>query len=138
MMVEKRWGFPSVFILALAIVGALFLLGYPIPFQNSNFWDYHGMIFLVFITMFPRLTLLFSSVPFGGVLWWLGFFFAPRILVAILATIHFWLQNPILVIISWVVALSGETGEKTVITRKYQKRTYKHGDAIEAEYTVKD
>lgn len=77
-----------------------------------NFWDHHGVFFLIFITLFPRLTLLFSSVAFGGIFWWIGFFFAPRILVAVLATLSYAQTNPILVIMSWVVAISGESSEK--------------------------
>lgn len=137
--IKKKWTLPSIIIIALAIVGALFLLGYPIQFKDSNYWDHRGIFFLIFITIFPRLTLLFSSVPFGGFLWWLGFFFAPRILVATLATYHFWQQNPLLVMISWFVALSGETGEKTVITKKYteRERVISQGDDIEVDYEVK-
>lgn len=78
----------------------------------NNYWDHHGILFLVFITIFPRLTLLFSSVAFGGFLWWLGFIFAPRILVAVLATMAYLDSNPVLVVISWFVALSGESTEK--------------------------
>lgn len=89
-----------------------------ISFGLENFWDKHGIFFLIFITFFPRLTLFFSSVAFGGFFWWLGFIFAPRILVAVLATIAYWNENPILVIISWFVALSGESGEKYVVRKR--------------------
>lgn len=77
-----------------------------------DFWDVHGIFFLVFMFFFPRLTLLFSSVAFGGILWWLGWFIAPRLLVAILATIAYWHINPILVIITWFWAFGGESFEK--------------------------
>lgn len=77
-----------------------------------SFWDIHGIFFILFMFFFPRLTLLFSSVPFGGLLWWLGWLFAPRLLVAILATINYWQTNPILVVLSWCWALSGESVEK--------------------------
>jgi len=70
---------------------------------------------LIFIAIFPRLTLLFSSVPFGGVLWWLGWIFAPRLLVAILATVNYWNQNKVLVVIAWLIALGGESSEKHVV-----------------------
>ncbi len=104
----------------LALVGAATLLMNFSDFQfgTENFWDHHGLFFLIFISFFPRLTLLFSSVPFGGLLWWLGFFFAPRVLVAVLATFSYWQTNPLLVIISWFVAISGESGEKYVVTRR--------------------
>ncbi|RYF49570.1 MAG: hypothetical protein EOO38_07590 [Cytophagaceae bacterium] len=88
----------------------------------TNFWDVHGILFLIFMCFFPRLTLIFSSVAFGGIFWWLGFIFAPRLLVAILATTAYWQTNPILVIISWFWALSGETAEKTVVTRRRFRR----------------
>ena len=77
-----------------------------------NFWDVHGIWFIIFMFCFPRLTLLFSGVAFGGFLWWLGWIFAPRLLVAILATFAYWETNTILVIFTWVWALSGEGAEK--------------------------
>lgn len=84
-----------------------------------NFWHVHGVLFIFFMFFFPRLTLLFSSVPFGGLFWWLGFIFAPRLLVAILATIHYVQTNPILVLLTWCWALSGETVEKKGVRRIY-------------------
>lgn len=82
------------------------------PFGTEDFFTHHGYFFLVAIAIFPRLTLLFSSVVSGGITWWLGFIFCPRILVAILATLGYFKTNPILVVIAWVVAFSGETLEK--------------------------
>lgn len=82
-----------------------------------NFWDFHGIIFIICMFFFPRLTLLFSSVPFGGILWWLGFIFAPRILVAVLASLAYWPQNYILVILAWIWALAGEGVEKSAIKK---------------------
>ncbi len=92
-----------------------------------NFWDVHGVLFIICMFFFPRLTLLFSSVPFGGFLWWLGFIFAPRILVAILASFTYWETNPILVLLSSVWALGGESAEKKTVSyrvRKYSNRNY--------------
>ena len=83
-----------------------------------NFWDVHGIWFIIFMFFFPRLTLLFSSVAFGGVLWWLGFIFAPRLLVAILATTAYWHTNTVLVVLTWFWALGGETTEKVAISRR--------------------
>jgi hypothetical protein len=104
----------------LAITGAVAvatgLLG--VEFGHYQYWDHHGILFLIFITAFPRLTLLFSSVPTGGLLWWLSWLFAPRILVAVLATLNYWYQNPILVVISWLIALGGESSEKYVMVRR--------------------
>ncbi|MGB8193239.1 MAG: hypothetical protein WCF67_15020 [Chitinophagaceae bacterium] len=79
-----------------------------------NFWDYHGILFLLGMTIFPRITLLFfASVSFG---FWamLGLIFAPHLLVAIYATIYYWDANPILCIISWIVALGGTGGEAKI------------------------
>jgi hypothetical protein len=132
-----------IIILFLALTGAATILmkSSDIPFGITNFWDKHGVFFLIFITIFPRLTLLFSSVPFGGLFWWLGFVFTPRILVAVLATIAYWQQNPILVLISWLVALGGESGEKYYITSRttsYGPRKPPAGDVLEAEFKRKN
>lgn len=98
--------------LLLAITVGLVNTHFAVEFGRTNFFEVHGVFFLIFITLFPRLTLLFSSVPFGGLFWWLGFFFCPRILVAILATVSYFYTNPVLVVLSWMIALSGELVEK--------------------------
>lgn len=136
-------------IIFLAITGASTLLyNYTdVVFTNFDYFDKHGWIFLFSIALFPRLTLLVSgllvgSIQFGGLIWWLGFFFAPRILVACLATVSYWNQNPILVIISWLIALGGESSEKFMITRRMRSpQRYDQGfsgSTIEAEYKIKD
>jgi hypothetical protein len=91
-------------------------------------------------------------VTTGGFLWWLGFIFCPRILVASLATVSYFHTNPILVIISWLIALGGETMEKVGVGRRprFVFKTYRaeperptsrpvidNGDIIEAEFTKK-
>lgn len=128
-------------------------------FGQVDFFQKHGIFFLIFITIFPRLTLLFSSVAFGGFFWWLGFFFCPRVLVAALATVAYFQTNPVLVVISWIVALGGETLEKygiggrkkfvfrTVNMGGFQRPQYEEpqrshttidkGGVIEAEFTKK-
>lgn len=80
-----------------------------------NFWELHGFIFIFFMFFFPRLTLLISNIATGGIFWWLGWFFAPRLLVAILATNSFWHTNTVMVVLTWFWALSGEASEKKVI-----------------------
>ena len=112
--------FGRLLLLFLALTGAFALSSQllKLEFGQSNYWDHHGIFFLFFVALFPRLTLLFSSVPFGGFLWWLGFFFAPRLLVAVLATLAYWHANPILVMIAWLVALGGESSEKTWVIRR--------------------
>lgn len=133
-------------ILFLALFGAATLLMgvFNLDYGVENYWDHHGVFFLFFITLFPRLTLLFSSVPFGGFFWWLGFFFAPRLLVAMLATLAYWENNPLLVIFSWLVAFSGEFGEKYVVTERTgaivfdDQRTVGRGTTIEGEFRHMD
>ena len=103
---------------------------FKLDFGSVNFWDKHGIAFLILIAFFPRLTLLFSSVASGGFLWWLGWAFCPRILVALLATVAYFHTNPMLVVISWFVALGGETAEKFGLGGKRSKfvfRTYRSG-----------
>jgi hypothetical protein len=75
-----------------------------------NFFEHHGVIVLICLTLFPRLTLLIASFATGGALWWLGWLFAPHILVAILA-LQYWDTNPVLVIVAWIVALGGTSAE---------------------------
>ena len=126
-------------------------------FGSVNYWDRRGVFFLFFIALFPRLTLLFSSVATGGILWWLGFLFIPRILVAALATVAYFHTNPVLVVMSWMIAIGGEVFEKWGLGRsRFQVRTFTHGpratypdgvhsgpavsdqgDVIDAEFTKK-
>ncbi len=86
-----------------------------------DFWEVHGIFFIIFMFFFPRLTLFFSSVVSGGILWWLGFLFMPRLLVAILATKYYWDTNEILVILAWFWAFGLESGEKVMVKNAPQK-----------------
>ena len=142
-------------ILFLAITGASSLLmqNTDLTFGDIDFWQKHGFFFLVFITLFPRLTLLFSSVVSGGFIWWIFWAFAPRLLVAFLATLAYWNTNPVLVIFAWMVALGGESSEKKVFINKSKPYVFKKtvdlgsreayqsqeqpGDTFEADYVVK-
>jgi hypothetical protein len=157
----KTTVFKGVAIFFVLLVGTSVLMDtLNTQFGAVDFFQKHGVFFLIFITLFPRLTLLFSSVAFGGFLWWLGFIFCPRILVASLATVAYFHTNPVLVVISWLVALGGETMEKAGIggsRGKFVFKTYSPGqfqqapqyeapheqvvidknDAIEAEFTKK-
>jgi hypothetical protein len=103
-----------------ALTGVLFFISqkWNIPLGNEDYWNHHGLIFLFFIATFPRLTLLFSDVVTGGWLWWLGWLFAPRVLVAVLATLAYWNQNPALVVAAWAIAWGGESSEKMVVIRR--------------------
>lgn len=148
-----------VLIFMIGIIATAMLFGaVEIQYGTTDFFQKHGIFFLVFITFFPRLTLLFSSVATGGIMWWLGWIFYPRILVAILATIAYLQTNPLLVAISWFVALSGEFAEKKgIVANKrfivrhygpghfnrgpsdiYQPPLKQEGDVIEAEFSKKD
>lgn len=87
-----------------------------------NFWQVHGIFFLIFITLFPRLTMLFAvSVSFGP-LAWIGWLFAPHLTVAIFATHYYWSTNPILCIIAWFVAFAGTGGETKIVQYQVQNR----------------
>jgi hypothetical protein len=132
----------------LAITGATTLLiNYTnIEFGHIDYFNKHGWFLLFFLALFPRVTLLFSglllhSIEFGGLLWWGGFFIAPRILVASLATISYWNTNQALVVLAWLIAMGGESSEKIFLKRKMKPQAqYKQyeGTTIEAEYKVKD
>lgn len=147
-------GFVIFFVLLVAT--SLMVKTFDLEFGNVDFFKKHGFFFLFFITLFPRLTLLISSVSTGGFLWWLGFIFCPRILVATLATVSYFNTNPLLVVISWIVAIGGETFEKWGLGRSrssffivrtgqnpftYQEKQMKHqlhSDAIEVDFSRKD
>lgn len=65
---------------------------------------------LIGLALFPRITLLFfAATPFGW-LAWIGWLFAPHLLVAILS-LPFWESHPVLVIIAWITAIFGTLGE---------------------------
>ena len=84
-----------------------------------DFFNDNGILTLICLAIFPRLTLFFASFVSGGMLWWLGWVFAPHLLVAILA-IPYWDSNPALVIFAWLIALIALTGtsSRTKIARK--------------------
>ncbi len=81
-----------------------------------NFFTEHGVWTLIFLALFPRLTLLIASFATGGLLWWLGWIFTPHLLVAFLS-IPYWNENPVLVFIAWVIALSGTFVESKAVRR---------------------
>lgn len=113
--------FVQLLVLFLAITGAASLLvsSGNVEFGKIDYWNNHGVFLLFFLTLFPRLTLFCSSIPFGGLLWWLGFFFAPRLLVACLATAAYWQTNPFLVVVAWFIAISGESAEKWGFNQRF-------------------
>ncbi len=79
--------------------------------METSFWHHHGILFLLAATFFPRLTLLLATPVHLGALGWLGWIFAPHLLVAIIATDAYWHTDPVLCILAWFVALGGTAGE---------------------------
>jgi hypothetical protein len=78
-----------------------------------NFWDYHGIWFLLGLTFFPRITtFFFMATPFWW-LAWLGWIFTPHLLVAFYS-LQYWNENPFLVFMAWVIAFTGTGGEAKV------------------------
>jgi hypothetical protein len=86
-----------------------------------DYWQHHGMFFLLGCAIFPRITtLFFSGVSFG---FWhvIGWILAPRLLVAILATVIYWHSNPILCVGAWLFAVGGTSTEATVANRTVKR-----------------
>ena len=84
----------------------------------GDFWQYHSILFIIAMCLFPRITMLLSGIcfmPFAGVLFWLGWVFLPRLSVAIIATFLYFPTNPILCVFTWIWALAGEQKEKSSI-----------------------
>jgi hypothetical protein len=79
-----------------------------------NFWETHSIWFVILMFFFPRLTMLFATTFGGGFFYWIGWFFVPRITVAIIATMLYSETNIVMVIFSWIWALSGEFTEKSI------------------------
>ena len=77
----------------------------------TDFWTVHGFGFILCMFFFPRLTLFFATLC-GGIWWWLGLIFLPRITVAILATMTYFDTNPVLVVFTWIWAILLEFTEK--------------------------
>lgn len=84
-----------------------------------DFFEKYNAFILICLALFPRLTLLIASFATGGFMWWLGWIFAPHLLVAILS-IPYWDTNPVLVIFAWLIAFSGTSGEAGVAKKKFR------------------
>ncbi len=82
--------------------------------QNIRY-NNHGLLFIFCMFFFPRLTMLFATTYGGGLLYWFGWLFAPRLTVAIIATMLYSQHNIILVVLTWIWALGGESTEKATI-----------------------
>ena len=103
----------------------------------DNFWSHHSIFLLIGLTFFPRVSLLlFCNIPYDFLLTnkililfhWLGWFFLPRIVISIYATIYYLDTNIILVFLSWFIALSGESAEKSYSYKINQNRKNKFRD----------
>ena len=89
-----------------------------------DFWTVHGWGFIFCMCLFPRLTMLFTgicSMVFSGPLFWVGWVFAPRITVALIASLLYFNTNPIVCVFAWLWALGGESSEKRSIHGYYDK-----------------
>ena len=98
----------------------------------ENFWSHHTILILIGFTLFPRIALLFCNIQ-SSFLFWIGWFFLPRIVIAIYATIFYLETNPILVILSWIIALSGESAEKSY---SYKIKNKKFNQTRTVDYEV--
>lgn len=97
----------------------------------GGFWEHHGWLFCVAMFFFPRLTMLFGTSvasTFGGVLFWAGWLFAPRLTVAIIATTLFWETDTVLCVVTWLWALGGESTEKAAAGRAPARIPARSGD----------
>ena len=72
-----------------------------------NFWDSHTLFFCIGMYFFPRLTLIFAT-PWGGLLWWVGLIFLPRLMIALLATMYYGNTNPFLCGFVWLWAIRSD------------------------------
>lgn len=86
-----------------------------------DFWQVHGILFLIGATFFPRLTMLFAVTAPFGILAWAGWLFVPHFTVAVLATIYYWRTNPVLCAVAWFVAFGGTAGEAKVVSKQRKK-----------------
>ena len=137
--------FIAIFIFFLMLVGGATLFGrlFGISLGVGNYWDYHGWFLLLFMITVPRLTLLFSSIASGGFFWWMGWLFAPRFLIALMATINYWHSNEILLLFSGLIAIARESTEKCVIKNRTTQYIYPKNskpvqeDIFEAEFREK-
>jgi hypothetical protein len=88
-----------------------------------SFWDAHtwDLLILFGLAVFPRITTLFIGGPFAA-LHWVGWAFAPHLLVAILATSRYWDTNPVLCVVAWFFAFAGTGGEGGVAWKRRRRR----------------
>ena len=90
--------------------------------MSGSFWEHHSILFVIAMFFFPRLTMLLATTYGGGLLYWIGWLFAPRFTVAVIATMFFGSTNTFLVVLTWLWALGGETTEKGCAGRRSSRR----------------
>ena len=100
----------------------------------DNFWIYHGFLLLIGLTLFPRLSMLMCNIS-GGLFFWITWLLFPRIVIAFYASILYFDTNPFLVVLSWIIALSGESKEKSY---GYKMKNKKTKSVKESEYELID
>lgn len=83
-----------------------------------SFWETHTIWFVIAMFFFPRLTMLFATTFGGGLLYWLGWVFAPRLTVAIIATMLYSETDLVMVVLAWIWALAGEASEKGIASAR--------------------
>ena len=98
----------------------------------DNFWTYHGFLLLIGLTLFPRLSLLICNIP-TGFFFWISWFIFPRLVIAFYASMYYFDTNPILVLLSWIIALSGESTEKSY---GYKMKNKSRKSNTEIEYEI--
>jgi hypothetical protein len=86
--------------------------------SGQDFFVHHNLWHLLGWVVFPRMMFWFFSVMSGGLFFWIGVLFVPRVMVAFCATYYYWDTNPILCIFSWFYAIGGEGFEKSKLNRK--------------------
>jgi len=82
-----------------------------------DFFQAHGIWFLVGCLFLPRITMLFFVLTPFNWLAWLGWILTPSIVVAVLATSHYWHTNPVLCVFAWIVAVSKLGGSEETARR---------------------
>ncbi|MEK7120652.1 MAG: hypothetical protein AAB840_01010 [Patescibacteria group bacterium] len=82
------WKFLIIMLVAFSLV-ACATPEWPAERNTTDFWQVHGIWFLIFMALFPRTTMLLATAHPIGCLSWLGWLVAPRILAAIIATHYY-------------------------------------------------
>lgn len=88
---------------------------------DQSFWTHHSIFQLLGWVFFPRLMFWFFSVMTGGFMFWVGVFFVPRIMIAFWATTYYWDTNPVLCLVAWLCAFTGESAEKKAVKKAKRK-----------------